>query len=158
MRVFQNSLADIVFDTLKQRPLARLSYRLCGPISLITIRIETTSGIGNLALIPFVTPRDRALCEFQQSRQIPHNTRFRFVIDDNIAIVHEYSTTTTEEMHIQEDSNESGIQLIHYKEPKDSGRLKVVSSYGQDTNWTKSPEDNQWRPIPAQAKPEGFPS
>ena len=36
-----------------------------------------------------VTPRDRALCEFQQSRQIPHNTRFQVVIDDNIATVHE---------------------------------------------------------------------
>ena len=35
---------------------------------------------------------------------------------------------------------------------------KIVSDYGQDTNWTKSPKDNQWRPIPAQAKPEGFPS
>ena len=111
-----------------------------------------------MALIPFVTPRYRALCEFQQSRQIPHNTRYRFVIDDNIAIVHEYSTTTTDEVHIQEDSNESRIQLIQYKDPNNSGRNEIESAYGQDTNWTKSPEDNQWRPIPAQAKPEGFPS
>jgi len=35
---------------------------------------------------------------------------------------------------------------------------KIVSDYGQDPNWTKSPEDKRWRPIPAQAKPEGFPS
>ena len=33
-----------------------------------------------------------------------------------------------------------------------------MSDYGQDTNWTKSPEDQRWRPIPAQAKMEGFPS
>ena len=52
-----------------------------------------------MALIPFVIPRDRALCKFQQSRQIAHNTRFRFVIDDNIATVHEYSTTTTEKIY-----------------------------------------------------------
>ena len=31
---------------------------------------------------------------------------------------------------------------------------KIVSDYGQDPNWTKSPEDKRWRPIPAQAKPE----
>ena len=35
---------------------------------------------------------------------------------------------------------------------------EIVSDYRQDTNWTKSPEDNRERPIPAQAKPEGFPS
>ena len=35
---------------------------------------------------------------------------------------------------------------------------KIVSDYRQDTSGTKSHEDKQWRPIPAQAKPEGFPS
>ena len=59
---------------------------------------------------------------------------------------------------MQHDSNESRIQLIHYKYPNNSGRNKIVSVYGQDTNWTKSLEDNRERPIPAQAKPEGFPS
>ena len=60
--------------------------------------------------------------------------------------------------YIQDDSNESRIQLIQYKDPNNSGRNNIASDYGQDTNWTKSPEDNRWRPIPAQAKPEGFPS
>ena len=27
-----------------------------------------------------------------------------------------------------------------------STEYKKMSEYGQDTNWTKSPEDNQWRP------------
>ena len=59
---------------------------------------------------------------------------------------------------IQDDSNESRIQLTHYKDPNNSGRNNIVSGYGQDANWTKSPEDNRERPIPAQAKPAGFPS
>ena len=32
---------------------------------------------------------------------------------------------------------------------------EIVSEYGQSSTWTKSPEDNQWRPYHAQAKPEG---
>jgi hypothetical protein len=32
---------------------------------------------------------------------------------------------------------------------------EIVSEYGQEYKWTKSPEDNRWRPYPAQAKPEG---
>ena len=60
--------------------------------------------------------------------------------------------------YIQDDSNESRIQLIQHKDPNNSERNEIVSDYGQDTNWTKSPEYNRWRPIPAQAKPEGFPS
>ena len=32
---------------------------------------------------------------------------------------------------------------------------EIVSEYGQEYKWIKSPEDNQWRPYPAQAKPEG---
>jgi hypothetical protein len=58
---------------------------------------------------------------------------------------------------IQHDFNESRIELIQYKDPNSSGRNGIVSDYGQDINWTKSPEDNRWRPIPAQAKLEGFP-
>ena len=49
------------------------------------------------------------------------------------------------------------IQLMHYKDSKHS-ESKIVSDYGQDTNWTKSPEDNDGVHIPAQAEPEGFPS
>ena len=117
---YQNS-----FDTLETRPLARLSYRLCGPVALITNRIETTLEIGNHALIPFVTPRDRALCRFRQFRQNPHNNRFQVVIYDNITTVHEYSATTTEEIYTTRLS-ESRIQLIQYKDPDNSGRQNSV--------------------------------
>ena len=57
-----------------------------------------------------------------------------------------YITTTTP---MSQDTNEynTKIQIIAESE--------IVSEYGQDTNWTKSPEDNRWRPYPAQAKPEG---
>ena len=37
-------------------------------------------------------------------------------------------------------------------------RKRKASDYGQDTNWTKSPEDKRRHHTPAQAKPEGFPS
>ena len=32
---------------------------------------------------------------------------------------------------------------------------EIVSEYEQEYKWTKSPEDKQCRPYPAQAKPEG---
>ena len=68
------------------------------------------------------------------------------------------STTTTERRYIyKNDSKESGNNLYITKIQM-TAKAKVVSSYGQDTNWTKSPEDKRWRPIPAQAEPEGFPS
>ena len=71
-------------------------------------------------------------------------------------MIHQYSTTTTER-YIQEDSNESEYNLYNTKNQL-TAENEIVSDYGQDTNWTKSPEDNHWRPIPAQAKPQGFPS
>ena len=30
-----------------------------------------------------------------------------------------------------------------------TAKSKIVSKYGQEYKWTKSPEDNQWRPCPA---------
>ena len=68
------------FDTLETRPLAKLSYRLGGPVASITILIETTSGIGNLSLIPSMTPRNRVLYEFQHSRPNQQNNQFQVVI------------------------------------------------------------------------------
>ena len=61
--------------------------------------------------------------------------------------IHIYNTTPT--------SQDTTDTLQRYKEKR---KAKIVSDYGQDTNWTKSPEDNQGVHIPAQAKPEGFPS
>ena len=71
-------------------------------------------------------------------------------------ITTDHDNPQQQQKNIQHDSNESRIQLIQYKDPNNSGRNEIGSDYGQDTNWTKSPEDNRWRPIPAQAKPEGF--
>ena len=68
------------------------------------------------------------------------------------------SATTTERRYIyKNDSNESGNNLYITKIQM-TAKAKVVSGYGQDTNWTKSPEDKRWRPISAQAEPDGFPS
>ena len=59
-----------------------------------------------------------------------------------------------ENIYIQERLKRVKIQLIHYKDPKHS-ESKIASDYGQDTNWTKSPEDNDGVHNPAQAKSEG---
>ena len=59
--------------------------------------------------------------------------------------------------HIYNNDSSSQEQKIQHKDPNNNGS-EIVSDYGQDTNWTKSPEDNQRYHIPAQAKPEGFPS
>ena len=76
---------------------------------------------------------------------------------DNITIVHEGIRNNNKRYIYTTTTQRVKIQLIHYKDTKDSGK-QVVSDYGQDTNWTKSPEDNQGVHIPAQAEPEGFPS
>ena len=75
-----------------------------------------------------------------------------FVVTNGyITIVHNttqkniYTTTTP----TSQDTNRynTKIQIIAESE--------IVSEYGQEYKWTKSPEDNQWRPYPAQAKSEG---
>ena len=109
-----------------------------------------------ISVLTAVTPRDRALCEFQHSRPNPHNTRFQVV--NWVVTLQQITIIHNNRKDIQHNSNESRIQLIQYKDPNNSGKNEIASDYGQDTNWTKSPGDNRWRPIPAQAKPEGFPS
>ena len=43
---------------------------------------------------------------------------------------------------IQQRLTESRVQKIHYKDPNNNGS-KIVSDYGQDTNWTKSHKDKR---------------
>ena len=54
--------------------------------------------------------------------------------------------------HIYNNDSPSQEQKIQYKNPNNQ-RKRVASDYGQDINWTKSPEDKQRHHIPAQAKP-----
>ena len=141
---------------LKQRPLAGLSYRHCGPVASITIHIETTLGIKNHALIPSVTPRNRALCRFQHFRPNPHNNRFQVVI---VITLQQFTNIPQHNRRdIYKTTQTSQEYNLYNRKIQITAKYKIVSDYGQDTNWTKSPEDNRWRPIPAQAKPEGFPS
>ena len=57
-----------------------------------------------------------------------------------------YITTTTP---TSQDTNEYNTKI------RITAESEIVSEYGQEYKWTKSPEDNRWRPYPAQAKPEG---
>lgn len=130
-------------------------------------------GFQNLALIPLCDAPKSVLCRFKRSRQNPHNNDFRSPTRhnvhaetcalcgwncDNITIVHEKNPQQQQkEIYIQERLKRVKKQLIHYKDPNHNGS-KLVSDYGQDTNWTKSPEDNHGVHIPAQAEPEGYPS
>ena len=67
------------------------------------------------------------------------------------------SATTTERRYIyKNDSNESGNNLYITKIQK-TAKAKVVSGYGQDSNWTKSPEDKRWRPNPCPGRAGGIP-
>ena len=59
--------------------------------------------------------------------------------------------------HIYNNDSPSQEQKIQNKDPNNNGS-GIASDYGQDTNWTKSPEDKRRHHIPAHAKPEGFPS
>ena len=56
------------------------------------------------------------------------------------------------------DSNEPNLTKGYITKIQKNNGSEVVSDYGQDTNWTKSPEDKRRLHVPAQAKPEGFPS
>ena len=80
MRAFQNSLAEIVFDTLETTTVSEVILQ-----ALRTRCFDNHSYRNNFgnwkpeALIPSVTPRYRALCRFLRSRPNPHNTQFQVV-------------------------------------------------------------------------------
>ena len=46
-----------------------------------------------------------------------------------------------QKIHIQHDSTSQEYKL-HNTKIQITAEDKIVSDYGQDTNWTKSPEDN----------------
>ena len=80
-----------------------------------------------------------------------HTTWVDLITNGYIAIVtidpkRTYITTTTP---TSQDTNKYNTKI------EITAESEIVSEYGQNTNWTKSPEDNRWRPYPAQAKPEG---
>jgi hypothetical protein len=62
----------------------------------------------------------------------------------------------TRAVTLQQDYNRAHKKLIYYNNDSNESRYKHTrsesyrrsntSEYEQDINWTKSPEDNQWRP------------
>ena len=161
---------------LKREARARppsAEFKHCVRISPARMRAcSMAQGGGAISVVVFgvflVTPPGSVLCRFERSSQIriitilgrppsitctSEHTRYAGGI---VITLQQFSMDPTKEHIYNNDSPSQEKKRLQYKEPKNSGS-EIVSDYGQDTNWTKSPEDKRRHHISAQAKTEGFP-
>ena len=69
--------------------------------------------------------------------------------------LHEFTKEPSEETLIQQRLQRAKITRYITEESNNISGSEYISEYGQETNEPKRPEDNQWRPYPAQANLEG---